>query len=311
MLTKSLQGNRNFIPIMIFILWFVGFFLLNVGDFDLNIQLISLVLVTATVISMCLVVDYFPYFTKNFYFTFLFALGFLLMGCCLEKVNFFAGLFFLHLILAQILYKGQKESYIFNSFDLGFYVGLAIIFYPPFWIFGVFLLLHFIVLGKTQIVNLIFSLLGTIALFVLCLELMAIFDAWYYWEIFVNQLYFTPIQLKLSHLFLIPLILIAILGLVDYYSNINRQSSNKKVVFFDALLWFVFALIYLALYNEGNDNGLLLLVLPVVLFSSNFLSYSKIFWHKEVVLWIFVISLLLYRFHTHIKVPDLFDSVTF
>lgn len=296
---------------MIFILWLVGFFFLNLGDLEFDRRLISLILVSATVVSMSLVVDNFPYFKNNFYFTFLFALGFLLIGCCLEKINFFAGLFFLHLILAQILYKAQEESFIFNSFDLGFYMGLAIIFYPPFWVFGVFLLLHFIILGKTQIVNLIFSLLGMLALFILCIELMAIFDAWYYWETFVNQLEFSPIQLKLPHLFLIPLFLIAILGLGDYYSNINRQSSNKKVVFFAALLWFIFALVYLVLYNETNDNGLLLLLLPIVLFSSNFLNYSKMFWQKEVVLWIFVICLLLYRFHMFIKVPDLFDTVTF
>ena len=311
MLTKSLRGNQNFIPIMIFILWAIGFFLLNVNNIDLNQQLISFGLMSVTVGSSIFVVNNFPYFKNNFYFAFLFSLGFLLLGCCLENLNFFAGLFFLYLILSQVLYINQKEHQVFNAFDLGFYVGIAIIFYPPFWVFGLFLLLHFVVLGKTQIVNLILSLVGTLALFILCLQILAIFDSWHYWDDFVEQLSLVPMHLDLDLLFLAPLVLVAIVGLVDYYTNINRQSANKKAVFFDAMLWFLFAVIFNVLYGGNNDNGLLLLVLPVVLYTSNLLTYSINFWKSEVILWLFVICLVLYRFHPYIKVPELFDTVTF
>lgn len=311
MLTNILRGNQNFIPIIIFIMWLTGFFFLNVNTITSEVQLISFALITLSVGYLCFVVGNFPYFQNNFYFIFLFLAAFLFIGCCLENLNFFAGLFFLSLIITQILNKNQNEDYLFNAFDLGFYTGLAIIFYPPFWIFGIFLLLHFIILGKTQIVNLIFSLIGILALFILCIELIAIFDVWYYWDIFVQQIAFKPFTLTTSHYFLLPLMLIAAIGIIDYYSNLNRQSANKKAVFFDALLWFIISLIFILLYNGPNDNGLLLLLLPIVLFGSNFLTYTKIYWHKEVLIWVFIASLVLYRFNDYIKIPDLFDTITF
>lgn len=311
MLTKSLIGNRNFIPIAIFILWVIGFFVIHVGDFNSDLHWISFGLVVFMVAVNAIVANTFPYFKQNFYFIFLFVVGFLLLTCCLENISFFGGLFFLYLILSQILFKNQHETYFFNAFDLGFYLGLAVIFYPPFWIFGAFLILHFIVLGKTQYRNLIFAILGLISIFFLAFELMVIFDAWYNWDLFKEQLPLSPIDFKLEFLFLIPPFLLGLLGLIDYYSHFNRQSTNKKVVFFDALLWLIFAIIYLILYNDNQSQGFLLVLLPIALFIANYMTYSKKIWKKEIIIWIYIISLVLYKFHNQLQVPELFETVTF
>lgn len=311
MLTKSLIGNRNFIPISIFILWMIGFFFVHIGDFNFDKRWVSFGLMSVMVGLSAFVVNSLPYFKQNYYFIFLFALGFLLLSFSLESINFYAGLFFLYLIFNQIIFKNQHEAYLFNAFDLGFYMGLAVIFYPPFWIYAVFLILHFIVLGKTQYRNLIFAFLGLIAISFLAFELVAIFDAWHYWDSFKENLSFTTLDLRLEFIFLIPPILLTIIGIIDYYQHFNRQSSNKKVVFFDAILWMIFTIIYLILYNDSQLHGLLLALFPMLLFTSNYMTFSKKLWKVEILLWVYVISLICYRFHHIIEIPALFDSVTF
>lgn len=311
MLTKSLIGNRNFIPISIFILWLIGFFVIHIGDFNFDQRWISFGLVSIIVALSAVVANGLPYFKNNNFYIFLFAASFLLLSYSLESINFYAGLFFLYLVFNQIVFKNQHEAYLLNAFDLGFYMGLAIIFYPPFWIFSLFLILHFIVLGKTQYLNLIFAILGLIAIFFLAFELLMVFDAWYNWEIFKEQLMFTPLEIRWEFLFLIPPLLLTIIGIIDYYQHFNRQSSNKKAVFFDAILWLIFTIIYLMLYNSSNQHGLLLALAPMLLFISNFMTFSKALWKTEVILWIYLLSLVFYRFHHQIEVPELLESVTF
>lgn len=311
MLTKSLRGNQNFMPILIFIVWCVGFFLQNVNKIDPNQKLLSFGLAATSVAIITWVVNGFPYFKKNYFFSFLFSVGFLLLGCCLENLNFYAGFLFLSIVIAQLLFVNQNEQMLFNPFDLGLYIGLAIIFYPPFWIFGVFLLLYFIFKGKTQIFGLVFSFLGMLTLFIVALELMAVFDAWYYWDKFKEQFVFTPKVFDWDLLFLVPILILGIMGVADYFSNINRQSANKKAVFFDAVLWFISGVVFCVLYGADTANAMLFILLPIVLYLSNMLTFSKVLWKSELSLWLFIVSLLLYRYHSYIEIPELFDSVTF
>ena len=311
MFAKILKGNQNFIPILIFILWLVGFFFMNLNDLQLRDGQIIAALLAIAAASGAWVVNSFPYFKENFYPTFIVAILFLCISCCFNNLPFFAGLFFLFVVLNQILFKNQQEFYLFNSFDLGFFMGFAIMFYPPFWIFGIYLLLHFMILGKTQILNFIFALLGLVAFAILAIELMAVFDMWHFGERFLNGLDFNWIDLKQSYWFLVPIFLLGVLSLIDYYSHLNRQSVNKKLVFFDAFMWFIHGMVFLILYAGSNSNSLLVLVIPIALYISNYLTHNKVAWQKETALWVLVVCLALYRFHYLIDLPELFDQVTF
>lgn len=311
MLAKILKGNQNFIPIFIILLWAVLFFFLNGIDTTNTSALISGALTLIIVTSVTLIIDNFPYFKENYFFSFLFAISTLLLICCLDDLSFFAGLFFVFVVILQIVFKNHYEFSIFNAFDLGFFMGFAVLFYPPFWVFGVFLILHYVFLGKTQILNLILSILGLLTFTILFFELIAVFDYWHIWESMKEQFYFDFLSLDLKYLFLLPLLIPFSLGIMDYFANINRQPVEKKRVFLDAFLLLSIALAYVILYGEANQNALLFMLFPVTLLSTNYISYSKVFWRKEVLLWLFVVVFLLFRFHSYIEIPAFFERVTF
>ena len=311
MLAKILKGNRNFIPVMIFILSGMGFLLMNLTDIKGFERIASSILFLAAMVQAALTVNSFPYFRGNFYFTFLIAIHFILLFCCAENLNFYAGFFLLSVVVTQLLFTYQKETYMLNGFDLGFFMAAAIIFYPPFWIFAIFLIISFIIKGKTEVRSLIITIIGLLAMALLAFEIMAVWDLWYLWDWFTAGLNFNFFEAKLSHLFLIPLLIPPALGLADYYRNINRQSANKKMVFFDALLYAIFSIIFLVFYGGSLPYALLIPLLPMVLLTANFLTYSQTSWHKDAILWGTLVFLLLFRFHQHIDLPELFDQVTF
>lgn len=311
MLTKLLKGNRNFIPAVIFILFGILFFLLNGFEFSDTSRTIAFVLFILTILHTALTVNKFEYFRENFYLSFLLAVSFLLISCCFEDLSFYAGFFMLMIIFIQMLFTYQNETVLLNGFDLAFFMGFAILFYPPFWLFSIFLIISFVLKGKTETVQLILSVLGLITAAVLAFELILLGDFWELWNIFKLKLNFNPVQPELKLLFLLPLLLGAVAGVTDYYKNLNRQSANKKLVYFDTLLFTVFAIIYVVLYGGTNPNAFLILIFPAALLTANFLTYNKVLWQNEVLMWSIVLGLLLYRFHQHIVLPEIFDQVTF
>ena len=311
MLAKILKGNRNFIPVVIFILFGVGFLLLNTPIIDVPHKIISSLIILSVGIHAGLIINKFPYFKENFYFTFIVAMQLLFITCCFENINFFAGFLMLTVVFIQMLLTWQKEIYVLNGFDSGFFTSIAIVFFPPFWIFALFLIISFVIKGKTEIRSLILTFLGLVAFGILAFEIIAVWDLWHLKDWFFQRLYFNFFEWKNAYYFLLPLLIPPILGLVDYFRNINRQSANKKLVYFDAMLFAIYALICIILYGGNDQNFLLLLVIPAALFTSNLLTYNNIYWQKEVILSGIVVCLLLFKFHHLIQLPEIFDQVTF
>ena len=311
MLAKILKGNRNFIPIMIFILFGLGFFFLNFADFSEQDRNMSMILLILALLHTALIINHFPYFRENYYFTFLLSIAFLLIACCFGNLQFYAALFMLLIVFVHLLYSYQQEIYILNGFDLGFFLGFAIIFEPSFWIYSFYLIISFVVKGKTELRGLIITFLGLLTFAVLALEVIAVWDLWQIYDAFIEQLKFNLFEWKNEYLFLFPILIPFVLGLIDYYRNINRQSASKKLVYFDALLFLIFAVISLILYGGNNSGFFLIILIPVILLISNYLTFNRIYWQKETTIILIIISLVLYRFHQFIKLPSIFDQVTF
>ncbi|MDO5655128.1 MAG: DUF6427 family protein [Flavobacteriaceae bacterium] len=310
-MAKFLKGKQNFIPVLIFALAGAGFLLLNFVQLSDTAALISACLFAVTLIHSVIIINKFPYFRENYYFSFICCLLFVILSCCVENIRFYSAFFILSLILTQILFTYQNEIYIFNSFDFGFFLGFAVIFYPPFWIFAIYLICMYIFKGKTEIKGLIAALLGMVAFSILALEVVAVWDLWYLLDDFKEKLIIDTFVWKHQYFFLLPIFIPAGLGIWDYFSHINRQSASKKIVYFDVLLYSFFVFIFLIFYGGEHQILLFLLFIPMAIFTSNYLTYSRNILHKELILWGMLICLLLYRFHSYISLPKIFDQVTF
>lgn len=311
MLAKILKGNQIFIPIFIMLLWIGLFYWINDFNFYYLSSLLSVILMFVSVVVTVWTINTFPYFKDNYFFTFLLAVGSLLLSCCFQDVRFYAGFFFVTMVIMQIFFTNQHEFYLLNAFDLGFFMGFAVLFYPPFWIFAIFLLLHYLFLGKTQLINFIMSFVGLVTFSLLFFEVLAVFDMWYLWDDVKDYFYFYFFTPDWSYLFLTPLLIPYAWGIIDYFVNINRQTANKKMVFFDATLLFVIAFIFIILYGGNLIKTLTLALFPIFLFSSNFITYHKKIWIKEAMIWLVILGCILFRFKAYLEVPHIFEQLTF
>lgn len=311
MLAKVLKGNQIFIPIFIIVLWLVGVIFMNKVDFTNMNQLTSLGLLASISAPSSLIINNFPYFKKNFFFTFLFLLGTLFVVRDLNNVSIFAGLFFLFIIILQTLATAQYSFSVLNDFDLGFLLGVAILLHPPLWIFSIYLVLYFIFSGKTSPKNLLLVLFGLLTFGLLFIQIIAIFDLWEIWET-IKESFLFNLNTYDSFLLFLTLILIPFgVGLLDYFTKLNRQSVDKKIVFSSSLLLFLVGVVYFVLYGSNLTLNLIPMLVGVFIYLSNYLSFSHNFKTKEFLLWITILGFALFRFGHLINLPEVFNSVTF
>lgn len=311
MIAKALKLNRNFIPILLLTIWVVLNYFINLNNFSketLILQGVSMFFVVAAGIWLGKILS----FDRETYFFEFFLLIFLLF---LEEpqanISFYAGFLFLYITLYQSLLLLTEHNSWLNPFDLGFFMLIAIVLYPPFWIFGFYLIISFVIQGSTEFRKTLLSIFGMITALILIVEVVAIFDFWDAIKNHKKLLSLNLIEWKESYIYLFILLGILILGFIDYYSNINKQLAHKKIYVFNNIIFLLFCFVYIVLYAGDNSYPLLILSLPFATIISNYVLHKKNIIIKELIIWVVLLVLVLYRFAYNLEIPVLFDRITF
>uniref|UniRef100_UPI0039A62FE3 DUF6427 family protein n=1 Tax=Ornithobacterium rhinotracheale TaxID=28251 RepID=UPI0039A62FE3 len=311
MLSKILKLNRNFVS---FLLYGVAIALILLQfhsklhtDYDWGAA-------GLLAIGMACLAGYsqwISFFNRTHYFEFFSLIAFALLVPDFSNFSYFAGFLFLTIVALQLLDEFDLSDKLLSPFDIGFFMAIACFLHPPFWIFAGFLLLHYILLGRVMLRGLIWCILGISTFLLLTAEVAILFNftdlAPYLWDRFTPQV---SLHFNINYLWLSPILAFTILGLNDYTQNINRHSAEKKLVFFNAIMFIPFEVLYTILYANESQYAILFYAIPVAIILTNYCMYAKTKL-KEIVLFGFIISILLYKYAHLIKLPGVLNDISF
>lgn len=310
MLSKILQINRNFITICIIILFAIlTYITADIHIYGLN-NSISIGSVLAYSVLLIIAIANIAYF-RNQYFPFILLLLSFSLYEGINKPEFYIAFVLLGLIQNQLILNIQNGDSIFNAFDLGFFSGFVILFYPPFVVFLFPIWIYYLVLGKVEIVKYFLNILGLITFAITLWVVMATFDLWSIWDEILLKLEPHFIQFDQQDLWLMPVLVVLGLAVIDYIKNLNRHPNDKKLVFFTSMMYILAALAYMVFWGETSKEKYFLLVFPFALVLANYFTFNRNVKVNEICIWIMILSVLLYQFHSYIAWPDFLNNVTF
>lgn len=309
MLTKILKENRIFVSILLLIVWTILLFSDSITSTPSLQILPQLLILTSLGMIAAWQNARTEFWNQQHFFLFFFLLLHLFWIQNWTDLSFFAGYLFIQFTLMQLLSENYEYNALINPFDIGFFASIAMIFYPPFWIFLIYFLLFFILSGHIQIRYLLLYLLGVVTTALISAQLVWLTDSFAVWEHFKTGIVPSVISFQSTLWWNIPLLLIGIYAFIDYFSHINTHSEEKKHIFFHAIVLLIFGLLFIILYGAQN-NHLWLLILPLSFYLAHLT--SRIHWIRaEILLWVLLFTILLYHTHSYIPVPDFFRRVTF
>lgn len=282
----------------------------NVINLSNGEELLSIFLFILTLVSVLVHSTRFDFHKKSFFFQFLILSSLPFVICCFDNLNFYAALFFLSLVLFQILNHQEDARPWLNPFDLACYIGISALLFPPFWIFGLFILVHFITLGTPEFRKLFLAFMGLLFFTIFLAEVIFIFELDAVFDHIKNGLHPHFITLSVNYLFLLPIAFLFVVGLVDYYRNINRKTNFDKRAHFTSLLFLVFSIICFVLYGATYPELILLPFIAIPFYISNILLHNSLPIRVDIYVVLYLASLLLYKYHHLIVVPQFLDNIS-
>ena len=208
------------------------------------------------------------------------------------------------IIIISFVFKmfGKNEPYRF-TYKLGFYVGLATLFYLPVYVFLIYI---FVVLFLLRLLNwreFIIPIVGFLTLYIFLTVWYYFFDqldlAWYdYLNFFQNT---SLIVLELDFLTIIILSIFAILFMLSIIYLVGRKYYEKsisiriklKLTFF----FLLFSIIPIIFYAESVIKSLVILAIPLSVFVSFYLSELKKIYILNFLLIFLLILIIINNFH--------------
>lgn len=213
-------------------------------------------------------------------------------------------------ITVQLLYFESEKNDVYNAFDIGVFMSFAILLNPPLIFLGIVIFTYFLTLRVVEPKIPILGFLGFILPILIVAQVSFLLDYYFMLNFYKEQLMLTMIHFDLKQLFLIPIAIIIIYSIVNYFKNINKLTAQKKRIFFLMHFMFLAILVTYIVYGGNNDTYLAFLGFNIMLMLTRYFSESKpkIEWLKEALLWIYMICLLIYNFYD--RIPRFFSLIT-
>lgn len=311
MLSKILKVNQFFVPSLLYIFSLGLVFLLFSSSNMLNGGWISFFLLGATLGMYVVYSNYVSFFKGTHYFEFFCLVAIILLIYRPVELRFFSGFLFLSVVLLQLLDERDMGEKLLSPFDIGFFTGISILLYPPFWVFSLFLLTHYIALSRIQLQGLLLSLLGILTMGLLVTEISVLFNISSIPYHFLENIRLVfPSFLSTYSFWLLPIAVALISALIDYFKNINKHVVEKKVVFFNAICLLFFSFLFFFLYGGKSGNEGILIALPIAVLLTNYVLYCRPL-YKELILWSFVVALVLFKYAHLIILPGVLKDISF
>ncbi|QAR31716.1 hypothetical protein EQP59_10385 [Ornithobacterium rhinotracheale] len=310
MLSKILKLNQTFVSFLLYGIAIALILLQFHANLHTDFEWGAAGLFAVVMAALVGYSQWISFFNRTHYFEFFSLIAFALLVPNFSSFSFFAGFLFLMIILLQLLDEFDLGEKLLSPFDIGFFMAIACFLHPPFWIFCGFLLLHYLLLGRVMLRGLALCFLGILSFLLLIIELSILFNfsdlAPYLWNYFIPQISF---HFNAKYLWLSPILALIVFGLNDYIQHINRHTAEKKMVFFNAIMFIPFAILYTILYSNEAEYAILFYIIPMALILSNYCLYASTK-YKEITLLVFILSILLYKYAHLIKLPGILNDIS-
>lgn len=107
---------------------------------------------------------------------------------------------------------------------------------------------------------------------------------------------------KKALFWLIPVLLMLVHAVWDHFRHYNYKSPISKFKYTFLLVFMVAQLVTIGLYMNHYYEYMLLLALPIAIILSRMLRFLPQYWMRELGLWTFIISLLLFKINIHFNI---------
>lgn len=311
MLAKLLSGKSFFAQIILGILFIILFFL-KISPLHFDWQTITGILFFLLSVGVSLLFLHNSTLIKTqgfsvFYFL-IWMLGFAEISL---DFKLSASLFMCTLIFWRLIVSEQSTENNKFLFDVGILLSITGFFFPPgFLLFG-FLLFLFIYMRSVSLKGFILFLIGISLPLIVGVQLLYLIGQiewlYSYQSSFCLDFWDFPVW------GLIPIGTLILLSWMDHLAQSGTQDINKRQKYFLTFLYFVNWLIILTLYGGGELGLLAFLGLPISIFLTRFTQYQKSETLKEILLWIYILSMGGFYFRNELMkiYYDLLGNVAF
>lgn len=205
---------------------------------------------------------------------------------------------FILLILTSSNEVLRKSSYML----IGCILALNFVVLPTSWPLIVFVLVHIFATSDRIPLNLFRLFFGMflIGFSYFCLAFYFNLNSW-------DSAYFPFGDFKMSKdfyplPFLIPFGLVVLYGVAQHFQHYNEKSPTSKFRYTFVLTFSLAQLVSILLYMGQDYDYLMLLALPFTIIASRAIFYLPKYWLKELLLWLVVFSLILYKIAGYVEI---------
>ncbi len=311
MLVKLLSGKSFFVQIILGILFLILLFF-QIQHVNLDWQSIS----GASLFTLaCVVTVLFFHSTNLLKARGIAILYFLTWVLCFSEIALdfktASALLTCTLIYWRFLAAEQSSENSKFLFDVGILLSISGFFYPPSFFLSGFLVILFSYTRSVNLKGFILLLMGFTLPLVVGVQLLYLIGQmeWlnsYQYAFCLDFISFPPWGL-------IPVGILVVLSWIDHLHQSMTQDINKRHKYFLTFLYFLNWILIIVLYAGENTNMLAFLGLPIAIFLTRFTQYQKSETLKEVIIWIYLATMIGYLFRAELVelYQDLLGNIAF
>lgn len=307
----NLLKKRNFFKQIFIIVLFTLLGLLNYNDFYLSdLNKIGAVL-TILLIAFVGYSDYFnKLISKSAFSIFTYMLWLMPFIGGLIDYKIAGSLLLVTYVSTKLLYFESEKNDPYSAFDIGVFLSFAILLNPILIFLGVIIFIYFLTLKAVEPKVPILGILGFIVPILIVAQVSFLLDYYFILDFYKEQLTPHIIQPQLKYIFLVPIVVIVVLSFINHIKNVNKLTAQKKRIYSLIHLMFITILVTFIFFGEDKDTFLAFLSYSIMTMLSRYFveSKPKIEWLNEALIWIYMISLLIYNFYD--RIPRFYSLIT-
>ena len=307
----NLLAKRNFF-IQIFIIFL--FFVLGATNFNsIYLSKLEFIGVGLTILTMAYVayVDVQnELISKNSYTTWFYMLFLMPSVLTLTDYKIAGSLLLITYITTKLIYFESDNTEKYEAFDIGVFLGFAILLHPPLFILGIVILGYFLSLRAIDSSIFILSILGLLVPILVFVQISYLLDFEFLIDYYREALMLDYFRLDIKQIFLLPIVILAVIAFINYVRTINKEPVQIKRVFLLLNIMLLALIVTSALFGGAQILQLSFFAFLFMIIFSKYFTNKKahLNWLKETILWTYLICMLFYNFYD--RIPRIYSLIT-
>lgn len=299
MLTSFFSNSKPFHFIVVSLLLLIGCFIYTIQDLNgiYNYTEIGLILFKNTIFLLLFLLLRFiikknRLTQSNSYAIFSFCCFILLIPIVFKESEPVFSAFFLLLAFRRILSLSSKINSEKKILDASIWITIAALFY--FWsiLFFVILFIAIIQLASKNYKLVFIPFIGFVAVIILTTSYQLIVNDSLWWFLEYKQQFsfdFSPYYSLESILPTVFMVSIGLLGIIYKSLNFSNTPLKEKSKYWILIFSLLIGLILITITNIKNGSELIFLLVPISIFTANFIETVPKKWISELLLWLVIL----------------------